>query len=1075
MVLAMSENEKTASLGLIRPPGTTGLPEAHGRRLNTETTLNLTSDADLTDQFIVALGELIQEIKRTGSGQRRYELENGSRGSSSSDGTVFYTFPFTDASDLFEEAKIEIRVDQRHVNGLIVSVGSEKLVLGLEDDIGSKVQRALLFVDSTALLEALKEKIAAVKNGEIKLNRTLADATVCPNIELTQSEHSIRALEDLELNTMQRKAYAHALREPLTFIWGPPGCGKTKTLGEVVRAAFAADKRILVCSNTNKAVDEVLYRICELLTFDHRAMKDGKIVRIGQVSHDKLFSKYQEYVTVDGIAERLSVDLNKKKRRIDAAIQRLNENLASAQTCVDKFDLLAKSKHRLSTLTEQTNEFARRGNETKATLRREVDRGNNLARELWRRRDSLITIFQRSELEIQGDIQRSVSKRERLKTDFEKLKDQHTKANTSRERATEIYDKCRHDVVGEDLVKARARITVADEKLKSLREEVDLVDIQISALRTKVLEDATIIGATCTKAYLSQKDIGYFDLVILDEASMIIRPVVWFSAGLARERVVISGDFRQIPTIVPTEQQALFDVLSPDPFTATNRNRGDAPGLTMLSEQFRMRKEICRLIAEPMYGGNLFTSSERKIPDGLPPPEPFDNPLTLVDTSDLMPFESKNQFGSRFNLLHALLARNLAWYFHDQGVVTSNNDLGICTPYNAESRFIRTLLEGESLAEIVHAGTVHRLQGDERRIVLVDIPESVGGGRIGQFVQGEPPEHEGARLMNVAVSRAQEYLLILANLSHLDEKLPSKSLMRHILFQMQQHGSVVSGRHLLSLRPIESDLEGLLEEIKYRDIESDFGAFNDVDFEKAFSHDVKQSKRWVVIFSPFVTMDRVARIGDLLRVKISAGVKVRCVTRPPRLHGSIPESEVRKAIDSLEKIGVVIDYRANMHEKVSLIDNSIVWWGSLNVLSHSGRSDEVMTRVSNEGCSQLLASQMTKRQMSSEKVREHIADAENPCCPECNAHSVLMNGRYGAYFECEKKCGWRHRVKDTTYQTDTSKPQSLPKKGSACPKCGSQTRLRNSRYGPFYGCSKFPKCKGTIDAKDMRATTTGTE
>ena len=35
---------------------------------------------------------------------------------------------------------------------------------------------------------------------------------------------------------------------------------------------------------------------------------------------------------------------------------------------------------------------------------------------------------------------------------------------------------------------------------------------------------------------------------------------------------------------------------------------------------------------------------------------PYDGALTIIDTSDLWPFESVNAFKSRFNLMHALLA-----------------------------------------------------------------------------------------------------------------------------------------------------------------------------------------------------------------------------------------------------------------------------------------------------------------------------------------------------------------------------------------------------------------------------------
>ena len=149
--------------------------------------------------------------------------------------------------------------------------------------------------------------------------------------------------------------------------------------------------------------------------------------------------------------------------------------------------------------------------------------------------------------------------------------------------------------------------------------------MEIAALRTTVLRDARIVGATCTTAYLTG-DIGQFDLVIVDEASMVSRPEVWFSAGLSRERVVISGDFRQIPPIVTTEQEAIFQELGLDPFTATERTKPGAPDLRMLTTQFRMHPEICGLISGPMYEDELRTSPARKKVPGHLPPNPFEKP-----------------------------------------------------------------------------------------------------------------------------------------------------------------------------------------------------------------------------------------------------------------------------------------------------------------------------------------------------------------------------------------------------------------------------------------------------------------
>jgi len=110
------------------------------------------------------------------------------------------------------------------------------------------------------------------------------------------------------------------LREGLTFIWGPPGCGKTMTLSAIVRSAFEDGKRTLICSSTNKAVDQVLYKICETLTSEHPATKESKVVRLGRIADDKLASQYRQYVELDEIVERRSDELKTEKSRLEAEI-----------------------------------------------------------------------------------------------------------------------------------------------------------------------------------------------------------------------------------------------------------------------------------------------------------------------------------------------------------------------------------------------------------------------------------------------------------------------------------------------------------------------------------------------------------------------------------------------------------------------------------------------------------------------------------------------------------------------------------------------------------------------------------
>jgi hypothetical protein len=121
--------------------------------------------------------------------------------------------------------------------------------------------------------------------------------------------------------------------------------------------------------------------------------------------------------------------------------------------------------------------------------------------------------------------------------------------------------------------------------------------------------------------------------------------------------------------------------------------------------------------------------------------------------------------------------------------------------------------------------------------------------------------------------------------------------------------------------------------------------------------------------------------------------------------------QTKETLDALEDIKCVVDCRARIHEKVVIIDKEIVWYGSLNVLSHTHRTDESMTRVANAGLAQALAANMSKRRVSSETALLTISNAENPRCEACGSRSVYDDGKFGPCFYCESECGWKADLK----------------------------------------------------------------
>ena len=77
-------------------------------------------------------------------------------------------------------------------------------------------------------------------------------------------------------------------------------------------------------------------------------------------------------------------------------------------------------------------------------------------------------------------------------------------------------------------------------------------------------------------------------------------------------------------------------------------------------------------------------------------------------------------------------------------------------------------------------------------------------------------------------------------------------------------------------------------------------------------------------------------------------------------------------------------------------------------------------------------------------------------CPECHqGQLVLKASKFGPFKGCSRypKCKYRQAVLPGG---EAAKPALLEE---ACPECGRPLQLRKGRYGEFVGCSGYPECK----------------
>jgi len=118
-----------------------------------------------------------------------------------------------------------------------------------------------------------------------------------------------------------------------------------------------------------------------------------------------------------------------------------------------------------------------------------------------------------------------------------------------------------------------------------------------------------------------------------------------------------------------------------------------------------------------------------------------------------------------------------------------------------------------------------------------------------------------------------------------------------------------------------------------------------------------------------------------------------------------------------------------------------------------------------------LASQ---REMIAEIIESAKATAPKDYdCPDCGSTMSLRNGKFGKFYGCHAypKC-------KTVLNEDGKKKESKPKAdleyGDDCFKCGKRTVKRNGKNGVFYACEGYPKCNYSYNPDAEQCSECGT-
>lgn len=175
--------------------------------------------------------------------------------------------------------------------------------------------RMRVYMDASFLLEKLRQRITLAEVWKINplfpihkfINGTTKNVASINHIHISDKICAI-------LDPSQRYAFHAAIDKDITFIWGPPGTGKSFTLARVIRAFYEIpDERTAICCISNVAIDQLVNKLVDVLNRENLQIEPGNIYRAGHTTDPQILET--EYLFPDDGKTRLL--RSKMLRKID--------------------------------------------------------------------------------------------------------------------------------------------------------------------------------------------------------------------------------------------------------------------------------------------------------------------------------------------------------------------------------------------------------------------------------------------------------------------------------------------------------------------------------------------------------------------------------------------------------------------------------------------------------------------------------------------------------------------------------------------------------------------------------------
>ncbi|MEX0944968.1 MAG: AAA domain-containing protein [Balneolaceae bacterium] len=229
----------------------------------------------LLEKAVIALESEIETVREKPSTD---VLFNGVKSEKSDRLSFDYIFECHQPAIRFAE-EIKAKTGEKSFTIHPVLFEDKKVVLRFPEDLGKKIEQVYLEWENDFILKRTLGEIFKLESRDDGVRERL-ERLFHPDGEKIPSDSEV--LHDDHRNIAQLEAIQRAMSCRTLFIWGPPGTGKTDTLGYIIGNYLKAGKRVLFASNTNRAVDVGLLSSLQAMKKIGLNIDHNKITRFGE-------------------------------------------------------------------------------------------------------------------------------------------------------------------------------------------------------------------------------------------------------------------------------------------------------------------------------------------------------------------------------------------------------------------------------------------------------------------------------------------------------------------------------------------------------------------------------------------------------------------------------------------------------------------------------------------------------------------------------------------------------------------------------------------------------------------------